>query len=193
MNQKRVSARRIVEVFTPSGGGKLERSVQLVEGNKPETPRPTGVDPKAQYGATKPSVAWVPSIGDVTAALAAEDGAKKYGAYNYRKGHPVEVMTYAHAAKRHLECFIDGEDFSSDSGVPNLAGVDMCIKIIQDTMANGYAVDNRPPPGKASEAMDAGKAWKQAVAAGENPVEASKRILGPVLYPHKYPPKGTFA
>lgn len=197
MNQKRVSARRFVEVFTPSGGGKLERSVQfddqIVEDNKPETPRPAGVDPKAKYGATKPSVAWVPAIGDIVASLAAEDGARKYGAYNYRKGHPVETMTYAHAALRHIMCFIDGEDFSSDSGVPNLGGAEMCLKIIQDTMANGTAVDNRPPPGKASQVLDAAKLWKQAIADGENPVEASKRILGPVLYPHRYPaPKGTF-
>lgn len=155
----------------------------------PTEPPVVGVDPKAKYGATKPSVAWVPAIGEIIAALAAEDGAKKYGAYNYRKGHPVEVMTYAHAAKRHLEAFIDGEDFTSDTGVPNLGGVIMCCNIILDTMANGCAVDNRPPPGKASQIQDAGKEWKKAVAAGENPVEAAKRILAPAM---GCAPKGTF-
>jgi hypothetical protein len=186
--KKRVSARRISTVVGTLG--ELTRTVDL----SAPAPQPTGgVDPKAKYGATKPSVAWVPPINSITAAFAAEDGAKKYGAYNYRRGHAVEVMTYLHAAERHLKCFIDGEDFASDSGVPNLDGVTMCVGIVQDVLANGVGVDNRPPPGKASQVLDAGKLWKQAVANGENPVLAAKRILGPVLYPHRYPaPKGTF-
>lgn len=146
-----------------------------------DTPPVRHVDPKAAYGATKPSVAIIPGILEVVAALAAEDGAKKYGAYNYREGHPVEVMTYANAAKRHLQAWIDGEDFTSDTGVPNLGGVIMCVGIILDIMSTGVAVDNRPPKGRTSEMQDAGKAWKKAVDAGENPVEAAKRILGPAM------------
>jgi hypothetical protein len=126
-------------------------------------------------------VALVPSIGLVLAALAAEDGGKKYGPYNYREGHPVEVMTYANACLRHLQAFIDGEDFTSDTGVPNLGGVIMCAAIIADIMASGVAVDNRPKPGPASKLQDAGKEWKKAVASGQDPVAAAQLILGPAM------------
>jgi hypothetical protein len=146
-----------------------------------ETSTVKGVDPKAAYGATKPSVALVPSAGLILAALAAEDGALKYGAYNYREGHPVEVMTYANALIRHAQAFIDGEDFTSDTGVPNLGGVIMCACILADIMATGVAVDNRPKPGPASKLQDAGKAWKKAVKDGQDPIEAAKAHLGPAM------------
>lgn len=165
-----------------SAGGTLncakEEHLELIS---PPAPEVKHVDPKAAYGATKPSVALVPNIAIIAAALAAEDGAVKYGPYNYREGHPVEVMTYANACLRHLQAFIDGEDFTSDTGVPNLGGVIMCAAIILDIMATGVAVDNRPKAGPASKLQDAGKAWKKAVQAGENPVEAARRILGPAM------------
>jgi hypothetical protein len=151
------------------------------EASAPQPSAPSGVDPKAAYGATKPLLALVPAAGITLAALAAEDGSKKYGAYNYRLGHKVQVMTYANAAKRHLDAFIDGEDFTSDTGVPNLGGVIMCCCIIADTMANGFADDNRPAKGKASEIQDAGKQWKQAVAGGMDPIEAAKKYLAPAM------------
>lgn len=138
-------------------------------------------DPKARYGATKPSLALVPAAGIVLAALAAEDGTKKYGAYNYRDGHRVEVMTYANAAKRHIDAFIDGQDFTTDTGVPNLGAVIMCCCIIADVMANGFADDNRPAKGKGAQLQDAGKEWKEAIAEGMCPQEASLKFLAPAM------------
>lgn len=159
----------------------LEPAVALKTEAQPDPFRPIGMDPKAALGATKPAMGLVPAAGIILAALAAEDGAKKYGGYNYREGHPVELMTYLHAAKRHLDAFIDREDFTSDTGVPNLGGVIMCCSIVADVMALGVGVDNRPPKGRASELQDAGKAWKLAVAAGENPLEAAHRLLAPAM------------
>lgn len=139
-----------------------------------------GQDPKAKFGATKPSYGLCSGVSDALTALAMEDGARKYGAFNFRE-NTVEVMTYAHACLRHIKAWIDREDFTSDTGVPNLGAARACLDIIMDASAAGTAVDNRPVAGGSSKVQDAAKDWKKAVAAGENPIEAAKRLLAPAM------------
>lgn len=162
----RVTAAETVDVL-----GEVTRTV--TEAQAPQ-------DPKAKFGATKPSYGLISGAADALTALAMEDGARKYGAFNFRESQ-VEVMTYAHACLRHVKAWIDRQDFTSDTHVPNIGAARACLDIIMDAMAAGTAIDNRPRPGGAAAVQDAAQAWKKAVAAGEDPGEAAKRLLGPAM------------
>ena len=118
------------------------------------------LDPKAKFGATKPNLALVPGTACCAEALALEDGAMKYGPFNWRYS-PVEAMTYLAAAMRHLQAYIDGQDFTSDTLVHNLGAVRACCAIVLDAGASGTLVDNRPARGRAAEVQEAGQAFKK--------------------------------
>ncbi len=127
-----------------------------------EIPAPArNPNPKKAYGATKPSLGLIPPVALLHEAMAFEDGASKYDAFNWRKD-PVEVMTYVHAALRHLQNYADGEEYTSDTGVHNLGAVRACCGILLDSMELGILIDNRPPPGKSSEVQERLRAQKQA-------------------------------
>jgi hypothetical protein len=106
----------------------------------------TGDNPKKSFGATKPDLGLCPPVGTLHQAMAHEDGNRKYGAFNWRHS-PVEAMTYIHAAKRHLDLFLDRQDVSSDSNVHNLGAVMACCAILLDSQELGILIDNRPPAG----------------------------------------------
>lgn len=105
----------------------------------------TPPNPKQLYGDTKPNLALIPSPALVHLALALGDGARKYGAYNWRRTS-VEAGTYVAACERHLRSWFDGEDIAPDSGNPHLAHAMACLAILIDAAACGTLIDNRPPP-----------------------------------------------
>lgn len=98
----------------------------------------------------------IPGPALVHTALAFMDGARKYGAYNWRE-EGVGAMTYASAAKRHIQDWIDGEENASDSNVHHLAHAIACAMIIMDSQELGILVDNRPPPAPTAAMMER---WK---------------------------------
>lgn len=108
-----------------------------------------GVNPKDTIGANKPDLSLVPPSAIIHMSTAMQNGADKYGAYNWRT-KKVQVMTYLAAADRHLKQFLDGEDYAADSGVHHLAHAAACYAIVLDAMETGNLVDNRPPAGAAS-------------------------------------------
>lgn len=117
-----------------------------------------GVNPKDLIGATKVDLALVPGTALVAEALAMTDGGLKYGPYNWREqGKPVQAMTYASAALRHLHAWIDGENESDDALVHHLAHVRACCGIIIDAQTCGQLVDNRPPKGATPKLLKAGQ------------------------------------
>lgn len=108
-------------------------------------------NPKQAYGDLKPNVALVPGVATLYEAKAFENGAIKYGPYNWRQ-KAVEAMTYVAATIRHLNGWVDGEEFSSDTvaagrPVHNLAHARACLAILIDCMELGNLIDNRPLPG----------------------------------------------
>lgn len=109
---------------------------------------PLEANPKQIYGDKKVALATFPSAGLIYGALATEDGAKKYGAFNWRD-QPVEMMTYAHAVLRHLYDWIDREDTDPDSGKPHIGHAIACLAIVADAIETGNAIDNRPSKGRA--------------------------------------------
>jgi len=69
-----------------------------------------------------------------------EYGAQKYAAGNWTQGQP--VMSASDSLLRHLTAFLNGEDNDPESGLPHVAHVMTCAKIL----ANGYFLgcDDRP-------------------------------------------------
>ena len=110
----------------------------------------TSTNPKDLIGITKVQVGLFPSAGTIEGARAMEDGAKKYGAYNWRE-HPVKMTIYLDAAERHLMALRDGEDNAEDSGVSHLGHILSCAAILADAAACGNLIDDRPTKGRASE------------------------------------------
>lgn len=107
-------------------------------------------NPKAAIGATKVPLHLVPPSAKYFLALALEDGAKKYGPYNWRdKG--ISISTYKAAAERHLDAFWDGEELAADSGVHHIAHAMACCALLLDALTVGKLIDDRPIEGASAE------------------------------------------
>lgn len=111
-----------------------------------EAPAPT--NPKQAYGDLKLALHLVPVALECSAARALKEGARKYGAFNWRKDK-VEALTYVGAIKRHLAAWVDGEEIDPESaeGKHHLDGVAASLAILLDAKDGGFLIDNRPPPG----------------------------------------------
>jgi len=77
------------------------------------------------------------------------EGAKKYGAYNWRSKR-VLMTVYIAAIQRHLAALADGEDCDTDSQAPHLGHILACAAILADAQAGGWLEDDRPPAGPAA-------------------------------------------
>ena len=86
-------------------------------------------------------------------ALGFDEGARKYGAFNWRHGK-VSASTYISALERHLLAWIDGEDIDPNSGKPHLAHMLASIAILVDAFEAGNLIDDRPPPGTAATILE---------------------------------------
>ena len=88
------------------------------------------------------------------------NGAKKYGAYNWRETG-VQASIYFEAAMRHLLAWWDGEERAEDSGVKHLAHSAACLAIIFDADSIGKLIDDRPTPGAAAKLLAAQSVQQQ--------------------------------
>lgn len=105
-----------------------------------------GTNPKDLIGVKKPPVDLVPPALIINVAEAMRNGAEKYGPYNWRD-NAVQARIYVGAAMRHLLAWLDGEEYTEDSGVHHLAHAAACIGILLDAQATGNLLDNRPTKG----------------------------------------------
>lgn len=115
-------------------------------------------NPKDRLGDTKPQLHLVPPSAVIHMASAMQYGAEKYGPYNWRD-KKVRATVYIAAALRHLNSYLDGEDYAPDSGVHHLAHAAAGIGILLDAKETGCLIDDRPPKGKAAELI--GRLTKQ--------------------------------
>lgn len=99
-------------------------------------------NPKTQFGAVKPGLFYMPPMPLYETALAHMQGALKYGHYNWRDD-PVSISTYADAAKRHIDLYLEGQKNASDTGIHNLAHANCCLNIIMDAEHHGTLIDDR--------------------------------------------------
>lgn len=102
-----------------------------------------GINPKDLIGANKIDLTLIPPIALQHLAAALTDGDLKYGAYNWRV-KPVQARTYVAAAIRHLQDWLEGEEYAQDSLAHHLGHTMACCAILLDASAMGHLVDNRP-------------------------------------------------
>lgn len=124
----------------PSKRGYRARKVEDVMTND--------INPKDLVGVLKAPLGLVPPALVIETAPALANGAKKYGAYNWRT-KAVKLSVYLEAAQRHLLAAQDGEEVAPDSGIDHLSHAAACLAIIFDARAMGKLVYDLPPPGPA--------------------------------------------
>jgi hypothetical protein len=73
------------------------------------------------------------------------DGVRKYGLRNYLY-KPILIRTYTDALQRHIDDFVNGEEWASDSGVHHLDHAAACLNVLMGALSYGVAIDNRFPP-----------------------------------------------
>lgn len=127
----------------------------MSEEKKPAAP--LGTNPKDLLGIKKVRLSLVPPASTLYQALAMEDGAVKYGPYNWRE-NKVIASIYIDAALRHISQWLDGEELASDSKKPHLGHALACLGIIVDAKETGNLVDDRPKTGAASDLIEK---WKK--------------------------------
>ena len=109
-------------------------------------------NPKDLLGAKKVALGLLPAAGKIYGALVMEDGAAKYGPYNWRS-KKVRMTIYLDALERHLLALRDGEDLTPDSGLPHLGAIIASASILADAKERGFLLDDRPPSGPASRLL----------------------------------------
>lgn len=100
-------------------------------------------NPKSIEGAKKTQLQLVPPPAIEEMGKVMQLGAKKYGAYNWRK-NSVAASVYQGAALRHLMQWYEGEDIDSESGASHLGHAMSCLAILLDAKAKGNLIDDRP-------------------------------------------------
>jgi len=110
-------------------------------------------NPKDLIGIKKVQVGLLPAAGKIYGAKAMENGAAKYGPYNWRD-KKVKYTIYLDAMERHLLALRDREDNAADSGYPHLGHIIACAAILADAVEGGFIVDDRPLPGPAAAVLD---------------------------------------
>lgn len=112
------------------------------------------MNPKDLVGSKKAPLRYVPPALAIAASGPMEDGAIKYGPFNWRT-QPVEVLTYIEAVFRHLYAYLDGQDDAEDSGHSHIDHAIAGLGIIADARANGSLIDNRYAAGPAADMLRA--------------------------------------
>lgn len=103
----------------------------------------SAINPKDLNGRTKPGLGHVPPGPLYEVARAFDDGARKYGPFNWRETN-VLASVYHDACKRHLDCWFHGHDTANDSGVHHLGHAVACLLILLDAEQQQSLGDDRP-------------------------------------------------
>lgn len=100
------------------------------------------VNLKTIAGAGKPKTSPVPPIAILALGAAMQDGANKYGRFNWRTSE-VTASVFFDAMMRHLLMWYAGEDKAPDSKVNHLAHLMAGAAILLDAMQTGVLIDDR--------------------------------------------------
>ena len=101
-------------------------------------------NPKDSLGIRKVPIHVIPMPVLAEVGLAMLEGARKYGAHNYRDAG-ARVSVYIDAVWRHLFLqFWEGEDVDKDSGVHHVSKAIACLCVLRDSMLSNNWVDDRP-------------------------------------------------
>jgi hypothetical protein len=112
-------------------------------------------NPKDKVGALKPDLTLLPYDALIGVAQCMENGAKKYGPFNWREeGKEVGTVTYLGAALRHIFSYLGGEDNASDSNLNHIDHAISGLMVLRDAQINDNAVDDRKALGKFGYLVD---------------------------------------
>lgn len=100
-------------------------------------------NPKTEFGVKKDQLHLIPVPALKLAAAAFAEGARKYGAFNWRE-KTVSSSVYQSAALRHLFAWFEGENYDNESGVHHLGHAIACLCIILDAEHHRMLNDDRP-------------------------------------------------
>lgn len=89
----------------------------------------------------KPDLSLIPYIALVKEAEALMVGEKKYGRYNYTKGHKASQLISA--AIRHLSAWNEGQEFDAEDGQHHLGAARACLAMALRQQELGTLVDDR--------------------------------------------------
>lgn len=89
----------------------------------------------------KVDLSLIPRISNIEHAKAFMIGEKKYGRYNYTKGHKASQLVAA--AKRHLDAWFEGEEHDPIDGQHHLGSVMACCSMILRQQELGTIKDDR--------------------------------------------------
>jgi hypothetical protein len=103
-------------------------------------------NPKNRAAKNKPKTSAVPPIAIMALGAAMQNGADKYGKFNWR-GTEVTASVFYDAIMRHLQAWYSGENFALDSNIHHLAHIMAGCAIILDASHNNVFVDDRPTKG----------------------------------------------
>lgn len=113
----------------------------------PLVDRRKDTNPKDAAGSARIDPTLVSPFAVAECALAMEEGATKYGRYNYTVVG-VKSRVYIAAAMRHLWKYLLGETRDTKTGVHHLGSVMACAAILIDAEVRSKLVDDRPPSHK---------------------------------------------
>lgn len=89
----------------------------------------------------KPDLSLMPLVAEEAAARAFMVGEKKYGRYNYYKGHKASQLIAA--LSRHAKAFMEGEENDPKDGQPHLGSVIACAAMLLQQQKLGTLIDDR--------------------------------------------------
>jgi hypothetical protein len=110
----------------------------------PTKTQPIDTNLKTMAALGKPTSAVIPPVAIMALGAAMQDGATKYGAFNWR-GTGVTASVFFNAKMRHTLSWWSGEDFAQDSLIHHLAHDMASNAILLDAMLVGRFNDDRPP------------------------------------------------
>lgn len=110
-----------------------------------ERPPPTTISPTetraSKNDQEKIDLSLIPKVALEAEALAFMVGEKKYGRYNYCKGHKSSQLIAA--AMRHLLAYSEGEELDPKDGQPHLGSVRACVAMLLRQAELGTLIDDR--------------------------------------------------
>jgi hypothetical protein len=125
---------------TPSWTDDRIGGILVVEND--DSLKPANVENSASKNdSEKPDLSHIPTEFLAAVAQAFMVGEKKYGRYNYYKGHKASQLIAA--AMRHLTAWMNGEENDPVDGQPHLGSVGACVAMLLKQKALGTLKDNR--------------------------------------------------
>lgn len=97
----------------------------------------------------KADLSLIPLVAMEAAARALMVGEKKYGRYNYYKGHQASQLIAA--MERHAKAWMEGEENDPVDGQPHLGSVIACAAMLLQQQKLGTLKDNRYKPEDSDE------------------------------------------